>query len=974
MFKSTTILWQCSAPKIFKSSLLSSTVAAFFLSSGCSSTPAHPQSIKTSKQVTSKTSHKKNTPATAGYLDASSLDALEDLLSATDMRAVEGDRLLILKHGDVWKRMSVGFKMDTNKWDPRIEAQRSWFISRQPYLDRLSARASRYLYHTVKEAERRGVPTELALLPIIESSYDPAASSSASAAGLWQFIPSTGRIYGLQQVGNYDARRDVVESTRAAYEFLSSLYNQFGSWELALAAYNAGPGRVQQAINRNAAAGLPTDFWSLRLPQETMNYVPRFLAVAQIVKNPKAYGVNLPPIANRTHFREVFVQPGLSLNQISSMTGLTRSELYALNPGYRGEMVDALSPRRILLPADVNPTIDKKLAQMAPDASVGAWTATSAPSTTYTQLKPTQVPKNASGLATFANNADVPSAPRIPVASTNTATKPIAVEPPISTKERDNIQAEIKALEEKETVNNVVNPVANKIEQQQVVKEIKQIAPAGTEVVDPYDGKIKLTAIQTGQSIADQEGKEVKKSFAYPKPVTDNLSKNSDEVQRNKDRTYVKTETDVIAIPPKAQRSTYRVVSGDTLAIIASKNGVNWRDIAKWNQIDPNAPLLAGSSLYLYDAKPQQAEPAQPQVNNKVKPESYDVQSGDTLLGVANQFNIAPKDLAEWNGLSVSSNLFVGQKLALKESKTAPVNMTKREKEKTKVYAVKKGEYLKLIADRYGLSNQELAALTEGLSSDTNLLVGQKINVPLQELKTEKPVEVQPSPIPDVKTEPYKVKSGETLKSIATKSKLSLADLAALNRLKVTYQVRVGESIKVPEGTTTPEFHTVKSGDNLSNIASRYNLQLDDVAKLNGLSKTSGVRLGQRLKLTGELPVSPAVSQTASETNTKKATTRKTEVYVVKAGDSLTNLASKHGLSVKELAELNDLPMKTSLTQGKKIKVPAKQTMTYKVKNGENLIRLATKYGLEPKELAEMNGIEATTQLRIGQVIQIPQK
>ena len=109
----------------------------------------------------------------AGYLDASSLDSLEDLLSATDMRAVEGDRLLILKHGDVWKRMAVGFKMDLNHWDPRIEAQRSWFISRQPYLDRLSARASRYLYHTVKEAERRGLPTELALLPVIESSYDP---------------------------------------------------------------------------------------------------------------------------------------------------------------------------------------------------------------------------------------------------------------------------------------------------------------------------------------------------------------------------------------------------------------------------------------------------------------------------------------------------------------------------------------------------------------------------------------------------------------------------------------------------------------------------------------------------------------------------------------------------------------------------------------------------------------------------------
>ena len=276
------------------------------------------------------------------------------------MRAVEGDRLLILKHGDIWKRMTVGFKMDLNTWNPRIDAQRGWFISRQPYLDRLSARASRYLYYTVKEAERRGMPTELALLPIIESSYDPAATSSAAAAGLWQFIPSTGRIYGLKQTSLYDGRRDVVESTRAAYEFLGSLYNQFGSWELALASYNAGPGRIQQAINRNKAAGLPTDYWSLKLPQETMNYVPRFLAVAQIVKNPGTYGVSLPPIANRPHFREVTVGAA-NLNEIAAITGLSRAELYQLNPGHRGDRIDPESPRRILIPADLSPSIDGKL-------------------------------------------------------------------------------------------------------------------------------------------------------------------------------------------------------------------------------------------------------------------------------------------------------------------------------------------------------------------------------------------------------------------------------------------------------------------------------------------------------------------------------------------------------------------------------------------------------------------------------------
>ncbi len=163
----------------------------------------------------------------------------------------------------------------------------------------------------------------------------------------------------------------MVESTRAAYEFLGSLYNQFGSWELALAAYNAGPGRIQQAINRNKAAGLPTDYWSLKLPEETMNYVPRFLAVAQIIKNPNAYNINLPPIANRPHFREVTVG-AVSLNEVASITGLSRAELYQLNPGHRGESIDGTSPMRILIPADLSPSVDVRLKKLQ-GGSGGLW-------------------------------------------------------------------------------------------------------------------------------------------------------------------------------------------------------------------------------------------------------------------------------------------------------------------------------------------------------------------------------------------------------------------------------------------------------------------------------------------------------------------------------------------------------------------------------------------------------------------------
>ncbi|WHP06900.1 LysM peptidoglycan-binding domain-containing protein [Acinetobacter corruptisaponis] len=1087
MYKSSTLVWQTSATSLFKITVLTSALAALGITAGCSSTP-QTSKVSSSKQVGS------------GFLDASSLDSLEDLLSATDMRAVEGDRLLVLKHGDVWKRMTVGFKMDLNHWDSRIEAQRSWFISRQPYLDRLSARASRYLYHTVKEAERRGMPTELALLPVIESSYDPAATSSAAAAGLWQFIPSTGRIYGLQQTSLYDGRRDVVESTRAAYEFLGSLYNQFGSWELALAAYNAGPGRIQQAINRNKAAGLPTDYWSLKLPQETMNYVPRFLAVAQIIKNPSAYGVALPPIANRPHFREVALSAPLELNQIASITGLSRAELYTLNPAYRGEMVDPMSPMRILIPADLSPSIDAKLrsgkagsggfwASSAPppvmnpltsSTTVRTTTSTTSnvgqivkPSTTpppplttktntvpvtTTTKTPTRIttPVGSNALASFAAAADVPSAPRIPVAITPAPNvKPVRIEPPISMQEREQIVAAVKQEGEKKTITQVLEPQATQAEKDQVVAEIKAIAPQGTEIVDPFDGKIKLTAIQTSQSVADQKGQEVSKGFAYPKTLAESPEiANSDDARRNQGKPYIKTDTDVVVVAPKGKRSTYTVQPGDTLASIAQKNGVNWRDIAKWNQIDPTGTLFVGASLYLYDAKPQ----ADTSKAMESKPESYVVQSGDSLTNLAARFDLSLKQLADYNNLSVTDGLFVGQKLTLVEPKTNTRNpqqtvrvpetkTSTAQKVATKSYTVKRGEYLKLIADRYALSNQELADLTLGLTSGSSLLVGQKINVPLHEVsQTEEAVEPKNAvkyenvtASTSYKTENYTVQRGDTLSSIASKSKITLNELAELNKLKSNSGVRLGQTIKIPAGSTIPEqyvvqsgdsliaiankynlqlselaelndlertsgvmigqrlkltgdvptkanssnikakedtvpdIYTVKSGDTLSGIANRYALQLEDVAALNNLSRDSNVRIGQKLKLTGDLPKteSAKADNSKNSANTKAVSSKNTEKYTVKAGESLNSIASRLGMSGRELAELNDLKANTSLQRGQNISIP-KTVTEYKVKRGDTLIGLASKYGMEINALAEMNDLTPKTQLRIGDVIKVP--
>lgn len=1089
MYKPTTRLWQPTLPSFFKITVLGSALAALGLMSGCSSTQGASKPL-TSSQVGS------------GYLDASTLDGLEDLLSATDMRAVEGDRLLILKHGDVWKRMTVGFKMDLNHWNPRIEAQRGWFISRQPYLDRLSARASRYLYHTVKEAERRGMPTELALLPVIESSYDPAATSSAAAAGLWQFIPSTGRIYGLKQTSMYDGRRDVVESTRAAYEFLGSLYNQFGSWELALAAYNAGPGRIQQAINRNKAAGLPTDYWSLKLPQETMNYVPRFLAVAQIIKSPHAYGVSLPPIANRPHFRELNVG-AVNLNDVASITGLSRAELYSLNPGHRGDRIDTQSPMRILIPADLSPTVDARLKKLqsggglwasntsntpsfsssgvtiTPSKSVpptlttattsrtttsktasatpaattkAASTTSSNTATTASTSKPasttparlSRTPRGSDALAAFAAGSDVPSAPRIPVAVTPAANiQPVRIEPPISTTEREQILAAVQAEGSNKTVEEVLQPVASKAEQEQLVAELKQIAPQGTEIVDPYDGKIKLTAIQTSQSVAEQQGKELTKGFAYPKSVAENTRVDSEEAKRNQGKNFVRTDSEVVVIPPKGKRTTYTVLAGDTLASIAMKNGLNWRDIAKWNQIAPDATLYVGTSIYLYDAKPQ-AEPAKP----KTMPEQYVVQANDTLTGVASQFGLSVKQLADYNNLSITSGLLVGQRLSLKETAAskAKAEADKKAAEQaakvvTKSYVVKRGEYLKLIADRYALSNQELADLTPGLTAGSSLLVGQRINVPVNEVTAQKAEATKAeaskseakTEAPNYPTENYQVQRGDTLSSIASQAKISLAELASLNNVSTQSGVRIGQTLKVPAGVNVPERYTVQRGDTLSAISTKYNLSQEYIAELNNISRNGGLRAGQSLKLTGDVPDKKAqveaVTETANDIHVVKAgetlssiarqyklqlsylaelndlsrtanvrigqrlkvdasaatvdakaevsnvakssSTKATEAYRVKSGESLNSIANRVGISVAELASLNGLTPRSGLQIGQSIQIP-KTVTEYKVKRGDTLIGLANRYGIDSKALADLNDMQPNTQLRIGDVIKVP--
>jgi len=287
---------------------------------------------------------------------------------------------------DLWARVRRGFQMPNLDTDLVRERER-WYASRPDYVERMTTRGSRYLFHIVEELESRGMPTELALLPFIESAFNPQAISSAKASGMWQFMPATGRDYALTQNIFRDDRRDVLASTRAALDYLQRLYAQFGDWHLALAAYNWGEGSVQRAIARNIKAGLPTDYLSLRMPDETRNYVPKLQAVKNIVTSPETYAISLPPVANHPYFLGVPIQRDIDVDLAAKLAGVSLAEFKTLNPQMNKPVILAAGTPQVLLPYDNASAFIRKLAEHR--TPLASWTAWVVPKT----LRPSEVAK-----------------------------------------------------------------------------------------------------------------------------------------------------------------------------------------------------------------------------------------------------------------------------------------------------------------------------------------------------------------------------------------------------------------------------------------------------------------------------------------------------------------------------------------------------------------------------------------------------
>ena len=277
------------------------------------------------------------------------------------------------KEADVWSRIRTGYAIpDIN--NQLVAKHTTWYTTRPDDIARTTARASRYIFHVVQELEKRGMPTELALLPIIESGFNPQAFSSASAAGMWQFVPATGRDFNLKQNMFKDERRGVLASTDAALTYLQRLYDMFGDWQLALAAYNWGEGSVQRAIKKNQSMGKPTDFESLAelMPAETRNYVPKLQAVKNIIANPGQYGVALATVDNQPYFTAVDKTSDIDMTIAAQLAELSLDEFKALNPQFNRPVITGGEKTKILLPPQNAAKFASNLAQWG--HALSTWT------------------------------------------------------------------------------------------------------------------------------------------------------------------------------------------------------------------------------------------------------------------------------------------------------------------------------------------------------------------------------------------------------------------------------------------------------------------------------------------------------------------------------------------------------------------------------------------------------------------------
>lgn len=642
---------------------------------------------------------------------------------------------------DVWDRIRAGYGVP--EVDPdRVQRWVEFYAKDPKYVRRMADRASKYLYNIVEEVEARKMPTEIALLPFVESAFHPEALSTAKAVGLWQFMPSTGEDYDLAQNLWRDDRRDVLESTRAALDYFQYLYNLFGDWQLALAAYNWGEGNVKRAIARNKAKGLPTDYEHLRMPNETRNYVPKLLAIKQIIQDPGKYGIELPDIGNEPFFVRITKPRDIDLKTAAELAGIPLEEFRRLNPSYKLPVIVASHNNVMLLPADrVDYFIDNLASWMDSGQPLSRWA-------TY-RLKKGET------LSSVAKRFDM-------------------------------TEAELRKVNQ--------------------IPQGRQVLPNSTLLVqsngddqtdisaEEADARLRLSPQTTWRRVVYRvRSGDTLSAIARRWHITTKSIASANRLRN--DRLSVGQRL-ILTVPNVGRAPIIRVASsanphiiytvrpGDSIQKIANRYGVTVASLKSTNRLKSNV-IRAGQRLRI----PKKGAA----VNSDVQ--IYIVRAGDTLSTIAQRFDVDVKKLARNNRLT-SSALRVGQRLEIPDS---VVQMTsQREVEPTtnatRVYQIRSGDSLGGIAKRFGVSTTRLKQIN-GLRSNT-IHAGQTLLIPVSSNTHASRTQTNKKVVSHTSARTYKVRSGDTLSEIAQKHKISVQTLKKLNGLK-SNAVRVGQVLRV---------------------------------------------------------------------------------------------------------------------------------------------------------------------------------
>ncbi|MBU1618332.1 MAG: LysM peptidoglycan-binding domain-containing protein [Gammaproteobacteria bacterium] len=455
----------------------------------------------------------------------------------------------LARYDNLWQRIADQMSLDIPEHKD-IETQKRFFLRNQKLLKIASDNAEPFLYHIVTELERRKMPLELALLPIVESTYNPKAGSFSSVLGIWQFSAGTGRNFGLKQNAWYDGRRDVIESSRAAMDYLQYLYSNVDQdWLSAVAAFNAGEGRVFRAIKRNRNSGKPVDFWSLNLPKETTSYIPKLLALAELLKNAEKYAIPMPLMANKAQTKIIQINRGLDLAKAAEVLNLSVAELRRLNPGFKTTTVPS-SSYQLVVPFRSADDIEQQLAalpkvKVAPIASTGRYKVKSGDS--LSKIAATH--KTSVKALQRANNL---SSSQLKIGQMLTI--PGLAQPD---------EPDVSARSAKKSGTSASGVETYTVKSGDSLWEIGKKLNVSTEQLSNWNKLGTKAQLKPGQKLA---------YYTESKPQT----------------------------TAAAKSMTYKVRPGDSLASIAQRFKVKVADILKWNNIKTNKYLQPGQELTLY--------------------------------------------------------------------------------------------------------------------------------------------------------------------------------------------------------------------------------------------------------------------------------------------------------------------------------------------------------------------------------------